>query len=313
MTHSISWCKLTTHGVLRFDGTDALSFLQGQLTNDVAALDPAHSHYSGYCTPKGRLLASLLLWREGSAYFMLLPRELCEPIRKRLSMYILRAKVTAQDVSASYALFGVAGEHAAQVVTPLTGAAPTAEHEVAHNDGITAIRLPAQRYLIVTDNTAAAGIETALALQAAASPPTLWAALDIEAGIATIVTATQEVFVPQMVNFDLIHALSFSKGCYPGQEIVARTRYLGKIKQRMLRARVLMEVADKSPAAGDKLYAATFGEQACGTIVSATPSADKLYDVLAVVHIAEIADTEVHWQSPDGPVLRFGDLPYPVT
>ncbi len=322
MASDLRWCKIDQSGVLRFDGPDTQTFLQGQLTNNVNALTAALSHYTGYCSPKGRLLASPLLWRRDDAYHLLLPRALCEPLRKRLTMYILRSKVKAADISSAYSLFGVSGVDAAHRVATLTGTAPAATHAVAHaeNADITVIRLPVQRYLIVAAAADAGRVEAVLAPAAAASPATLWDAWDIEAGIPSVVTATQEQFVPQTVNFDLIGAVSFDKGCYPGQEIVARTHYLGRVKQRMVRARI---VASNAPAAGDKLYSATFGDQASGMIVAAAATdvaadtatdvdCNAVYDVLAVVQNNTAENAAMHWQSPTGPVLDIQPLPYAV-
>jgi tRNA-modifying protein YgfZ len=302
----LRWCKITQSGVLRFDGPDAQSFLQSQLTNNVSAVNDQRSQYTGYCTPKGRLLASPLLWRRDGAYYLMLPRELCEPLRKRLSMYILRAKVKAADVSAEQVLFGVDSAGAAAIVA-LTGAAPGVAHDVVHGNEITVIKLPVNRYLIAAPVVQAGKIETALAVVASSTAETLWTTLDIEAGIPTVVAATQEQFVPQTVNFDLIGAVSFDKGCYPGQEIVARTHYLGKVKQRMVRARV---TANGAPAAGDKLYSAPFGDQACGMIVSSVNVNTDSHDVLAVVQTSTLEAAAVHWKTVDGPVLQIAPLPY---
>ncbi len=310
VTTEIRWCKITQSGVLRFDGTDTQSFLQGQLTNDINALTTTLSQYTGYCTPKGRLLASLLLWRRDSVYHMLLPRALCEPVRKRLSMYILRSKVKAADISDAQVLFGLAGTDAASWVATITGAAPAAVHDVVHHENVSALMLPVQRYLVVAALADAPRIEAALTAAAAASPATLWDALDIEAGIPSVVAATQEQFVPQTVNFDLINALSFDKGCYPGQEIVARTHYLGRVKQRMVRARI---TAASAPAAGDKLYTEAFGGQASGMIVAAVAASIGAYDVLAVIQTGSLDKSAVHWQSPSGPALEIQPLPYAVT
>lgn len=304
VTTELRWCKITQSGVLRFEGPDTQTFLQGQLTNNVNALTTTLSQYSGYCTPKGRLLASFLLWRRNDAYYMLLPRVLCEPLRKRLSMYILRSKVKAADVSEAFALFGIAGSMPAGIAN----AAPAVHHEAAHQGSATIIHLPVGRYLVAAEATVAARIEATLAALAPASPSTLWDTLDIEAGIPSVVPATQEQFVPQTVNFDLIGAVSFDKGCYPGQEIVARTHYLGKVKQRMVRARI---TANEIPGPGDKLFSATFGDQASGMIVSATAAAPVgEHDVLAVVQTGALETETVHWQSPVGPVLRIAPLPY---
>jgi len=297
-------------GVLRFEGPDAQSFLQGQLTNNVAALDNVHSQYSGYCTPKGRLLAVMLLWRHGDTYAMLLPRELCEPLCKRLSMYILRAKVRAADVSAEQDLFGVCGPPAPEVMAALAGAAPGAPFQTTHGENATIIKLPENRFLIVAVPSASGKIEAQLGAAAPGAAESLWTALDIQAGIPTVVAATQEQFVPQAVNFDLIGAVRFDKGCYPGQEIVARAHYLGKVKQRMVRARL---ASRETPAAGDKLFSAAFGDQASGMIVSSVNSGQDRHEVLAVIQSTDIDQSTVHWKSPQGVVLQQMPLPYPVT
>mgnify|MGYP002629182822 CR=1 FL=1 len=304
-------------GLLRFDGLDTQSFLQGQLTNNITALSATRSQYAGYCTPKGRLLASLLLWQHADAYHMLLPLELCEPIRKRLAMYILRSKVKAADISCEHVLFGIAGADSAAVVTAITGSAPVSIHDVTHNAGVTVLMLPVQRYLVVATLDEAARVEATLLAAASASPETLWLTLDIEAGIPSVVAATQEQFVPQAVNFDLIGALSFDKGCYPGQEIVARAHYLGKVKQRMVRASIPAKLTPDIPKAGDKLYSEAFGNQASGMIVAAAAAgtaqtADGIYDVLAVIQSSSLDKSDVHWHAPDGPLLDIQPLPYAI-
>lgn len=302
------WCNITQAGLLRFDGADAQAFLQGQLTNDVAALDDTRSQYAGYCTPKGRLLAAFLLWRHDSAYYLMLPRELCEPLRKRLSMYILRAKVKAVDVTSEYALFGVSDADAADSLATLGITPPHALHAVAHAQGLSVMKLPQARYLILASMSESSRIEAQLAAVKPQASETLWSALDIAAGIPVIVAATQDQFVPQTVNFDLIGALSFDKGCYPGQEIVARTHYLGRVKQRMVRARLH---TDQHPAPGDKLYSAAFGEQASGMIVNSVTGEDGNHELLAVVQTSAM-DQALHWQLPDGPSLRIEPLPYAI-
>jgi folate-binding protein YgfZ len=303
----ILWCRIAQSGLLRFDGSDTQTFLQGQLTSDVAALDATNCQYSGYCTPKGRLLAVLLLWRREAAYCMLLPRELCEPIRKRLSMYILRAKVKASDISSQQVLFGLSGAGAADFVSRVAGAVPAALHQAVHASGFSVIKLPRERYLIAADLSAADALEAQLAAAAPAHAETLWSALDIDAGIPAVYAATQEQFVPQTVNFDRIGALSFDKGCYPGQEIVARTHYLGKLKQRMVHAQLQ---ADTAPAPGDKLFCAPFGDQASGMIVSTVCRGANQHDVLAVVQMSGLEEGTVHWQSSAGPALHIVPLHY---
>jgi tRNA-modifying protein YgfZ len=283
--------QLPQYSLLRFSGADAQTFLHGQLTCDVSALQPGSSSYGGYCTPKGRLLATFLLWSAAGTYTMLLPSALAEPIRKRLAMYVLRSKVKVEDITADYACVGVHGANAAQGLA----AVPERLHGVVERDGVTVIHLPAARFLTVMPRTQAN----------LNSGDDAWSGLDIAAGIPFITPATQEEFVPQMVNLDLIGGLSYSKGCYPGQEIVARTHYLGKLKQRMYRASVA------APAApGDKLYCAELGDQSAGMIVTAVRTAGVRHEVLAVMQSAHAQSAPYHLGSLQGPLLELLPLPY---
>lgn len=288
---------LSQWSLLRFSGPDAQSFLHGQLTCDVVALNSGASTYGGYCTPKGRLLATFLLWADVASYTMLLPAALAEPIRKRLAMYVLRAKLTVENLTPAQACIGVAGPDAGPQIAARGGTLPEHLHDVLVRDGVTVIHLPAQRYLLVMPRERAQAPDDAV----------LWTALDIAAGIPFIVSATQEEFVPQMVNLDLIGGLSYTKGCYPGQEIVARTHYLGRLKQRMYHARV-----GAAAAAGDKLYCAALGDQASGMIVSGAPAADGRHDVLAVLQTANAGSAQYHLSSLQGPPLELAALPYAV-
>jgi folate-binding protein YgfZ len=285
---------LPTYSLLRFSGADAQAFLQGQLTCDVAALQLGSSTYAGYCTPKGRLLATFLLWATADGYTMMLPAALAESIRKRLTMYVLRSKVKVEDLTPNLACVGVFGAEAAQQIAALGGAVPERLHSALVREGVTVIHLPAQRYLVVMSRPQAA----------MANGDDAWTGLDIAAGIPFITPATQEEFVPQMANLDLIGGLSYTKGCYPGQEIVARTHYLGKLKQRMYRASVAAPAAS-----GDKLYCAELGEQSGGMIVSSARAADGRCDVLAVIQTAH-AQAAWHLGSSQGPVLKLASLPY---
>lgn len=288
---------LPNFGLLRFSGADARQFLHGQLTCDVQALPAGRSTYGGYCSPKGRLLATFLLWHDADAYFMLLPADLTEPIRKRLAMYVLRAKVTVDDMTPALACIGVTGPQAAAQIAALGGSVPAALHALTIHDDVRVIAIPVQRYLVIAPRnrtTAAADVNA-------------WNALDIAAGVPFITPPTQEQFVAQMVNLDLIGGLSYTKGCYPGQEIVARTHYLGRLKQRMFRCRV-----GAPAAAGDKLYCDALGDQTSGMIVTAATDGNGNSDVLAVLQTAHAGTSPYHLGSLQGPVLEYGKLPYPI-
>lgn len=291
-----SYCVLSERGLILFEGEDTRAFLHGQLTCDVQALSVGESTYGAYCTPKGRVLATFLLCRAADGFFMQLPHALCEPVRKRLSMYVLRSKVRAHEATADYRQYALAGP----------AAAAAAERLASQSAAIAT--LPGARKLAIV---ARARESAALEILAAATRmnDAWWDALDLEAGLANVLPATQEQFVPQMLNLDAIGGVSFSKGCYPGQEIVARMHYLGRLKERMVRARI---VSSQSPSPGDKVYGADLGTQSAGMIVNVAPRESGAYDVLAVVHLSSVAAGPLRLGAVDGTALELQDLPYAV-
>lgn len=301
--------ELSHFGLIRFAGEDAQRFLNGQLSCDLNRLEPLHAQYGSYSTPQGRMLASFVLWREDSGFFMQLPRSLRESIQKRLSTYVLRSKVKATDASDEHVLIGVAGKNARAILNPLFQKLPADRLSIATAAGASLLQLDADRFQIIASPERAPLLRDAIARNAMPVGPAVWDWLDIRAGIPFITPATREQFVPQMANLDAIGGVSFSKGCYPGQEIVARMHYLGRLKQRMYLASL---AAEEAPQPGDKLYSADTGEQSCGMIVNAAASPDGGFDLLAVIQITSAQLDDVHWRSPDGPRLRFLELPYPL-
>ena len=308
MTKTV-FCELAQSGLIRFSGAEAQTFLHNQLSCDVAALTPGTSTYGSYCTPKGRVLATFLLWRAGEDFFMQLPSPLREPIQKQLSKYILRSKVKATDASSDWTLIGVAGKDGAALVQRAVGDVPRSAHDVINTQDSTVICLPGDRYQIVIAREKAPVFLASLASGAEKADAEYWDWLDIRAGVAVILPATQEAFVPQMVNLDLIGGVSLTKGCYPGQEIVSRMHYRGTLKQRMYLASIS---GSERPQPGEKLYSSDFGEQACGTIVNAARSPEGGHDVLAVIQIASAEKNDVRWKSREGSALKFLSLPYVV-
>lgn len=298
--------ELTQFGALRFSGADAQSFLQGQLSCDVSGMLPDGATYGSYNTPKGRMLATFLLWRDPAGFVMQLPRVLCEPIRKRLSMYVLRSKVAVADLGAAYALYGIAGESALRDLGSPFPPAPAAPLRSSAADDVELVRLDSARCLALLKRANSAARE-ALSSRLPALTEAEWNLADIRAGIPHVTPATQEEFVPQMGNLDLIGGVSFNKGCYPGQEIVARMHYLGRLKQRMYLARVN---ATETVQPGDKLFSPATGEQAAGMIVNAAHDETGGQLALAVMQSDSRAGGEVHLKAPDGPRLSFLDLPY---
>jgi len=277
--------KLDHLGIFRFSGQDAASFLQGQLTCDVSQA----STYGGYCTPQGRMIASFLLWRVADGFAMTMSRDLVDSVRKQISKFVLRSKVRIEDASESLVLVGATGEQAERAL-----AVPSA----------TSLRLKDGRVLLAVPAAAAPDMLGGLALADAGR----WRWLDIRAGLPLITAATGDQFLPQMVNLELIGGVSFDKGCYTGQEIVARTQHLGRVKRRMFLANVAAQAQ-----AGDTLYSDDLREQASGTVINAEPSPEGGQDLLAVVQVASRERSSVRLKAPDGPVLRFLPLPYAVS
>lgn len=292
---------LPAWGLIHAIGPDAELFLHGQLTNDLLHLAPGTVQWNGYCSAKGRMLASFLVWRDGAdGFFLASDKALTPALTKRLRMFVLRAKVVIEDVSDNFTCFGMAG-------------AITEPASVVLEDGVWRVALPPVNgfgrtlAFVIPDQIA----DFIARQNLPAADATDWIRLMIHAGEAWITPATQEAFVPQMINFDAIGGVNFKKGCYPGQEIVARAHYRGAVKRRMFRAEV-----DGLATAGDPLFGSGANGQECGVIALAA-SADALGGratsaVLAVVQMQSQAEGEVRLGSAGGPQLRFATLPYAI-
>jgi folate-binding protein YgfZ len=252
-------------GVLAFEGPDAAAFLQGQLSNDVSVMAPGAAQWSSYNSAKGRLLGTLLLWRAGpEAFRAWVAVDLAETLRKRLAMFVLRAKVTVRDQTSEGRRFGVAGANARAALHAALGAAPEPAQGMTVA-GCSVVVTPDGRAIVDAPTAVADATARLLADHARSVGSEYWDWLGIRAGIPTITAATQDRFVPQTANWDLVGGVNFRKGCYPGQEIVARMQYLGRMKERLF----AFHVAAPPPAPATSLYHAAFGAQACGTVVNA--------------------------------------------
>jgi hypothetical protein len=296
---------LSRSGVIGVNGEDSQTFLQGQTTNDVR-LATDRAQYNSLCTPKGRMLASFLLWRDADGYFLQLPATLQAGIQKRLTMYVLRSKVKVRDAGDETVRLGVAGMGAEALLQAAIGALPPDVMGVVRHDKGTIIRLGATRFEVVTPLERGPALWEELSAQSTPAGSACWEWLEIHAGIPVILPQTQEQFTPQMANFEAIGGVSFTKGCYTGQEIVARTQYLGKVKRRMYLAHL---VSDSAPQPGDELFGA---EPTAGMVVNAQPAPDGGYVLLAVIPTASVEAGAVHFKTPEGPTLHLMPLPYPV-
>ena len=302
---SAVYCASPGLGLLSFAGPDAETFLQGQLSNDLKALTPGAVQLSSYNSPKGRMLATLALWREGADGFRaLVAADIAETTAKRLAMFVLRSKVNIADMSPSHELVGIGGAGARDAARAAMGSVPEAGH-VDIGAEATTIALPDGRIVVSVARNDAEAVRTRLADGAAEVATDAWRWLGVRAGVPMIGAATRDLFVPQTANWDLLDGVSFHKGCYTGQEIIARTQYLGRLKERMH----LFHTDAPPPPPGAKVYGAVFGDQACGAVVEAAPSPDGGSDLLAVVQLSAL-DGTLRVGTPDGTVLAPLALPY---
>lgn len=299
---SYSAAQLNRLGLLSCTGDEARAFLHAQLTSDVSGMAEDLTRYAGWCSPKGRLLATCLVVPHGQGFLLQLARDLAPAIARRLSMFILRAKVKLADVSVEWAQIGLWGAGASRRLAALGLPAPATDLATTRSGDAVVVRMTQERFVILApvarrqrllDETSDAGDEA-------------WALEEIRSGRPLVVHATQDLFVPQMVNLERLGAVDFKKGCYPGQEIVARTQYRGVLKRRMVRARVT------APAApGDDLYAADLPGQASGTVVNAAAAPEGGTELLAVVQISSLeSDSAIGLGAAGGPQLELLPLPY---
>jgi len=268
-------------GIIRVAGDDAQTFLQGQFSADIRDVSAVRAQFSTYSTAKGRMLASFLIWQHEDSYYLLLSADIAAAIAKRLTMFVMRSKVKVSLLDASEVhvagLRGAALQQKLETHFATEQALPLA---VIQHGGDVAIALPEGGYIVHTavDSPLPALLQEvdAVAVSAAA-----WAIRDIDAGIAWVTQATQEQFVPQMANMEIIGAVSFKKGCYPGQEIVARTQYLGKLKRRLFKARLA-----QFAAVGSKLFSPELPDQSIGMVAAICQVGDREYETLVVVQAA---------------------------
>ena len=297
---------LSHFGLIRINGADTRTFLQGQLTNDINAVTPELAQLSSYCSPKGRMLGSFWIFQRGEDLYLQLPRDRLQAILKRLQMFVMRSQVTLSDASGELARFGLAGD-CAEALLPF---APAAEKASQTREELTVIRLPGDRprFEVVGPPGLLTDVWSRMLTRAEQTGAGFWSLMDIRAGIPNVFEDTVEAFVPQMANLQLVGGVSFTKGCYTGQEIVARMQYLGKLKRRMYRAHL-----DKGqpPERGAEVFSPSCESgQGAGRIVDAAASPDGGYEVLAVLQISSADADDLRLGDIDGPALRLMELPY---
>ncbi len=285
---------LAPWGVIRAQGADAPSFLHNQLTQDFALLGGDTARLAGYCSPKGRLLASFIGWKVADDEILLVcSRDLLVPTLKRLSMFVLRAKVRLSDASAEFGLFGAAG---AAVPAQL----PEANWSRLADGAGSWIRLPA-----------AEGVARALLCTQAQNPPAaaltpaLWQWLEVRSGVCLLSAPVVDEFVPQMLNYESVGGVNFRKGCYPGQEVVARSQYRGALKRRAHIFHCAAEVQ-----VGQEVFHASDAEQPCGLVAAAAPHPLGGWDAIVSLQTSALDGQALTLGSASGAALQWLALPY---
>lgn len=299
---------LSDHALLRVHGADASGFLNNQLSNDTRRVDATHSQFAAWCNAKGRIIALMRVFKRNDDYYLLLSADLREAVRERLQRFVLRAKVTIENDD-NLVTLGVSGPQADSSLRAALSDAPATVDGCLTKDDVTLLRPPGvyPRYFLVAPIAAARALWNQLTPLAVPVGPQAWTWLDIAAGVPRIDAATSEQFVPQMANLELLNGVDFKKGCYPGQEIVARMHYLGRLKQRMYRAHI-----DSKVASGMPVFAPDLPGQSTGVVVAAAASPTGGYDLLAVLHMSSAATHLLHLGDAAGPALHLSPLPYPL-
>ncbi|MCF6755414.1 folate-binding protein YgfZ [Pseudomonas balearica] len=304
MTDAAYFCPLSHEGVLAVRGPDAAKFLQGQLTCNLAYIGEHTSSLGACCTPKGRMQSSFRIVQDGDGYLLAMATELLPPQLENLSKYAAFSKSRLSDESERWNRFGLSG--ADEVLASLGLDLPQAPDSVARQEGLLAIRLSDGRTELWAHQGAGQAREQ-LQTRLLQVPLEHWLLAQIRAGIGQVFGATTELFIPQMINLQALGGVSFKKGCYTGQEIVARMQYLGKLKRRLHRLSLMAPSTDL-PSPGVELFSPTHGSSV-GEVVLAAPTPDGI-EMLVVLQEDAAADGRIYLGSPDGLPLTLLTLPY---
>jgi folate-binding protein YgfZ len=300
---------LSHRGLIAVRGADAEKYLQGQLTNDIHVVSDTRSQLSAHCSPKGRVLACFRIFRHDNTIYLAVPETLLEPTLERLRKYVLLSKVTL-EAETGLAQMGYASAKGTHHLQELIKPFPEEIDAVTHPDGLTAIRIPGPRprFELIGNAAALKNIWSKLAVHAAPVGAGPWELLDILAGVPDLYPETADTFIPQMLNLDVLGGISFKKGCYTGQEIVARTHYLGKLKRRMY---LLHCPVDEPPPPAAAIYdTAHRADESVGAVVAAQAAPQGGIALLAVLQTESAARGELRLGQIDGPACSTQALPY---
>lgn len=304
-------------GLLALEGEDAVSFIHGQLSNDIEHLGSSQARLAAYCNPQGRMLALFHAWKSSGKVWLTVPLDILPALQKRLQMYVLRAKVTLSDESGNMAILGIGGEKGGEALSKWFETLPSEPFGKTENEFGVLVRVADAfgfpRYLLTIAEKRLQVVESELSSTLSVCDESGWTMGDIKAGVPQITLPVQDRFIPQMVNLEQAGGLSFKKGCYPGQEVIARSQYKGTVKRRMFHGMVELPFEDNPPIDVNMTAGANIVDsdgQVCGTIVSSARRDNNRVDFLAVVQTEAIGSQALHVEKADGPLITWIPLPY---
>jgi len=303
MADSAFFCTLSHEGVLAVRGVDASKFLQGQLTCNLNYLSDDRASLGARCTQKGRMQSSFRILLEGDGVLMAMATELLEPQLADLKKYAVFSKSRLTDESASWVRFGLGNADTALAGLGLQ--LPTDVDSVARHESLIAVRVSPGRVELWAPAAQADALKTHLRAAVKELDLNPWLLGQIRAGIGQVMPATRELFIPQMLNLQAVGGVSFKKGCYTGQEIVARMQYLGKLKRRLYR---LQLDASELPEPGTALFSPLHGSSIGEVVIAA--QAERNIELLAVLQAEAAEEGDIHLGALEGPTLQLLDLPY---
>ncbi|MEB0039673.1 MULTISPECIES: folate-binding protein YgfZ [unclassified Pseudomonas] len=303
MADSAFFCTLSHEGILAVRGPDASKFLQGQLTCNLNYLNDTAATLGARCTQKGRMQSSFRILLEGDGCLLAMASELIEPQLADLKKYAVFSKSKLTDESAGWVRFGLHDGDGALVSLGLD--LPQASDSVVRANGLIAIRVSPARAELWAAADQADDVQARLAAHLAQGSLNDWLLGQIRAGIGQVMGNTRETFIPQMLNLQAVGGVSFKKGCYTGQEIVARMQYLGKLKRRLYR---LTLAGIDLPEPGTALFSPVHAS-AVGEVVMAAQAEDGI-ELLAVLQADAAEDGHIHVGAADGLTLQLTHLPY---
>lgn len=303
MADSAFFCTLSHEGVLAVRGSDASKFLQGQLTCNLDYLSDTQASLGARCTQKGRMQSSFRILLEGDGYLLAMATELLEPQLADLKKYAVFSKSRLTDESAAWVRFGLSQADAALRALGLE--LPPETDAVVRGNGLIAIRVSTDRAELWAAADQAETLSSQLSAQLIEGDLNQWLLGQVRAGIGQVMPSTRELFIPQMLNLQAVGGVSFKKGCYTGQEIVARMQYLGKLKRRLYRLHL---DASELPEPGTPLFSPTHGSSIGEVVIAART--EQTIELLAVLQAEAAEGGIIHLGTLEGPALQLLDLPY---